>query len=209
MGYLELLTLTEGQKYQIIYADPPWTYPNWNLRQKLQGDFLGISSQKDRSPSRHYPTMTIDDIRNLPISQLTDTHCVLFLWVLPNMLKEGIATLESWGFTYKTIAFTWVKKNKKKDSWFWGMGGWTRSNAELCLLGIKGQPKRIAKNIHSIIETPIDTHSKKPSEVRDKIVLLCGDVPRIELFARTQALGWDAWGNETDKFSEGHPRGFF
>lgn len=76
------------------------------------------------------------------------------------------------------------------------MGRWTRSNAELCLIGIKGKPQRVSKSIHSVIETPIEEHSKKPSIVRDKIIELCGDLPRIELFARQYADGWDCWGNE-------------
>jgi len=198
----ELLKMCGGKKYSVIYADPAWTYPDWNLKQNLNGDFLGATSDKKRSPSRHYKTMSITDIKELPIKEITDKISLLFLWVLPYMLKQGIETLEAWGFEYKTVAFTWVKKNKKTDSWFWGMGGWTRSNAELCLLGVKGNPKRVAKNIHSIVETKIDIHSKKPNEVRDKIVLLCGDMPRLEMFARTRAEGWDAWGNETDKFEE-------
>ena len=104
--------------------------------------------------------------------------------------------MKSWGFEYKTIAFTWIKKNKKVDSWFWGMGSWTRSNAEYCLLGVRGNPKSISHSVHSIIDTPIEEHSKKPDCVRDKIVELCGDLPRIELFARQQCEGWDSTGNQ-------------
>ena len=77
-----------------------------------------------------------------------------------------------------------------------GMGNWTRSNPELCLLAIKGKPKRISASVHSVIDTPIERHSKKPDIVRDKIVSLCGNLPRIELFARQKTEGWDVWGNE-------------
>ncbi|GAF84444.1 unnamed protein product, partial [marine sediment metagenome] len=106
--------------------------------------------------------------------------------------------MKCWGFEYKTVAFTWVKRNKKSDSWFWGMGWWTRSNPEYCLLGVKGNPKRVSAKIHSVIDDRIMKHSKKPDRVRDKIVELCGDLPRIELFARQRVNGWDAWGNEVE-----------
>jgi N6-adenosine-specific RNA methylase IME4 len=111
-------------------------------------------------------------------------------------LNEVMEVIESWGFEYKTCGFTWVKKNKISNSWFWGMGRWTRANAELCLIATKGKPKRINAGIHSVIDTPIEKHSKKPNEVKDRIVELVGDLPRIELFARQTAEGWDSWGNE-------------
>ena len=113
-------------------------------------------------------------------------------------LDECWELIEKWGFTYKTVAFTWVKRNKKSPSWFWGMGGWTRANAELCLIATKGKPKRINTGVHSVIDTSIEGHSKKPSLVRERIVALLGDLPRIELFARERHEGWDAWGNEID-----------
>ena len=103
---------------------------------------------------------------------------------------------------YKTSAFTWVKKNRKSDSLFMGMGRWTRANAEICLLATKGKPKRISASVHSVIISKIQEHSKKPNEARERIVDLCGDLPRIELFARQYADGWDCWGNETDKFAK-------
>jgi N6-adenosine-specific RNA methylase IME4 len=111
-------------------------------------------------------------------------------------LNEVMEVIKAWGFEYKTCGFTWVKKNKIADTWFWGMGRWTRANAELCLLATKGKPKRINAGIHSVIDTPIEKHSKKPVEVRQRIEDLVGDLPRIELFARETADGWDSWGNE-------------
>jgi N6-adenosine-specific RNA methylase IME4 len=111
-------------------------------------------------------------------------------------LKEGFEVIDAWGFTYKTCAFNWVKKNKKSDSWFWGLGHWTRANSEICLLATKGKPKRISKSVHQICDARIEQHSKKPDEIRDRIVELCGDLPRIELFARQPTLGWDVFGNE-------------
>ena len=106
--------------------------------------------------------------------------------------------IDAWGFTYKTVAFCWVKQNRQSSSLFWGMGHWTRANAELCLLATKGSPKRQSAGVHQIVMTPIEGHSKKPDIVRDKIISLAGDVPRIELFARQTTPGWDVWGNEVD-----------
>jgi len=114
---------------------------------------------------------------------------------MPSLI-EGLALIEKWGFKYKTVAFTWVKKNKKADSLFWGMGFWTRANTELCLLATKGSPKRVSASVHSVIYSPIREHSRKPDEARDKIVQLMGDIPRIELFARQKVEGWDCWGDE-------------
>lgn len=151
--------------------------------------------------------MTIEDIKSLPIHNISDDNCILFLWVTFPLLQEGLDTIKSWGFTYKTIGFNWIKKNKKNiETNFWGMGNWTRSNSELCLLGIKGKPKRISAKVHSIVETfetetiesPIEKHSKKPDIVRYRIEELCGDIPRIELFAREKVSGWDVWGNEVN-----------
>ncbi|WP_427846693.1 MT-A70 family methyltransferase [Desulfitobacterium chlororespirans] len=135
-------------------------------------------------------------IEKLPVEQISSDGCVLFLWVTMPKLNECFDVIKAWGFEYKTVAFTWVKRNKKSPTWFWGMGNWTRANAELCLLATKGKPKRVSAAVHQIIEAPIERHSKKPGIVRDKIVELLGDIPRIELFARETVSGWDAWGDE-------------
>ena len=104
--------------------------------------------------------------------------------------------MRAWGFDFKTVAFVWVKLNRMSNSLFWGMGHWTRANAEICLLATKGSPKRQAKNIHQIVISHVEEHSKKPDEVRRRIEALRGDVPRVELFARQSSTGWDVWGNE-------------
>ena len=142
----------------------------------------------------------------MPVSDICDQEAALFLWVTAPCLPEGIELIEKWGFTYKTIAFTWIKKNKKANTLFWGMGYYTRANAEFCLLATRGKTlKRIARNVHSVIESKVREHSRKPDEVRDRIVALFGDLPRIELFARQKTDGWDVWGNEVDKFNEVQP----
>lgn len=171
------------KRYNIIYADPPWSY----RQKKLQG-----------SAEKHYKTMTKEEICSLPVSDLADTDCALFLWATFPQLKEALCVIDAWGFKYMTVAFVWIKKNKKADSLFWGLGFWTRSNAEICLLGIKGKPKRRSAKIHQVITSRIREHSRKPDEAREKIVDLMGDLPRIELFAREKVQGWDAWGNEVE-----------
>lgn len=112
------------------------------------------------------------------------------------MLKEALDVIEAWGFTYKTVAFNWVKQNKNGAGLFMGLGNWTRSNSEICLLAVRGKPKRVSASVHSVILSPLQQHSQKPGEARDRIVELMGDLPRIELFARETAPGWDSWGNE-------------
>lgn len=140
--------------------------------------------------------MDTQSISELPVGNIASINCVLFLWITMPKLNEVFQVIHGWGFEYKTNAFTWIKTNKKSNSLFWGMGNWTRANAELCLLCIKGNPKRFDAGVHSVIMSPIEQHSKKPDETRNRIVTLMGELPRIELFARQQVSGWDCWGNE-------------
>ena len=173
------------KKYSVIYADPPWQYKVWSEK------------GKGRSAENHYPTMQKTDIQNIPVERITSKDAVLFLWVTAPCLIEGIELIKAWGFTYKTVAFTWVKRNKKSDGIFTGMGYYTRANAEYCLLATRGKVlERKSHSVSSVVLSHIEWHSKKPDEVRDRIVELFGDIPRIELFAREQANGWDCWGNE-------------
>tara|TARA_R110000824_G_scaffold192947_6_gene375216 strand:- start:505 stop:1032 length:528 start_codon:yes stop_codon:yes gene_type:complete len=174
--------LLPNKKYKIIYADPPWSYRD----KALAGN---------RGACCKYPVMNIDDIKNLPVKDIADDDCILFLWVTFPKLNECFEVIESWGFNYKTVAFTWVKKYKNGGN-FMGMGRWTRSNAEICLLATKGKPKRVNAGVRQIIESVPEKHSKKPDIVRDKIVELCGDLSRIELFARNESVKWETWGNE-------------
>lgn len=173
------------KKYQIIHADPPWNFKTYSDKGK-----------EKKSAENHYNTMSLKDIQALPINSLADKDCVLFMWVTFPLLKQGIETIEAWGFTYKTCAFNWVKKNKISDSWFWGLGYWTRSNSEICLLATKGKPSRISKSVHQIIDDRIRSHSEKPACVLDRAIQLCGDLPRLDLFARVETPGWDVFGNE-------------
>tara|TARA_B100001248_G_scaffold66178_3_gene46391 strand:+ start:4050 stop:4583 length:534 start_codon:yes stop_codon:yes gene_type:complete len=171
-----------NKKYKIIYADPAWTFKTW--------------SKKGNGRSPKYDLMTIEDIKKMPVNNIADKNCILFIWVTYPLLKQGLDTIEAWNFKYKTCGFSWIKKNKKSDSLFWGLGYYTRSNNEICLLATKGSPKRISTRVHQVVLDKVREHSRKPDCVREKIVQLCGDLPRIELFARQKVDGWDCWGNE-------------
>jgi len=142
--------------------------------------------------------MAVSDICALPVAEIAAKDCMLFLWATFPNLPEAFKVIKAWGFTYKTVAFVWVKRNKKSPGWFWGLGYWTRANAEICLLATKGKPQRFSRKVHQVIDTPIEEHSKKPQEARNRITELAGDLPRIELFAREQTPGWDVWGNEVE-----------
>jgi N6-adenosine-specific RNA methylase IME4 len=175
-----------NKKYNIIYADPAWKY---NKRNNKNTKFGG-------GCNGHYKTLDKEQIYNLPVKDIADKNCYLFLWVTFPKLIEGITTFKQWGFEYKTIAFNWVKTNKTNNKPFFGIGYYTKSNSEICLLGTKGKVKPISNYVSSIVITPREEHSKKPDCIRTKIMQLCGDLPRIELFARQKAEGWDSWGNE-------------
>lgn len=171
------------KKYNVIYADPPWRYSD----KKCNG-----------ACAFHYDTMSLQEIKDLPVPQLCEKDCVLFLWTTYPMLREALQVIEAWGFKYKSIGFQWLKLNKSGKGYFFGLGRWTRGNTEPCLLAVKGKPSRKNNGVSQLIEWPIGVHSEKPPVTRDKIkALLGGDcVKGIELFARTTAEGWDCWGDE-------------
>lgn len=174
------------KKYQIIYADPPWQFKNYN--DATATNWVG----------QHYPLMDLETIKKLPIASLADSNCVLFLWITFPTIEKAFEVIRSWGFVYKTVAFVWVKQNSSGMGLWLGMGYWTRSNAEVCLLATRGNPKRIDAGVRQIVMSPRQEHSHKPSEVRERIVQLMGDLCRIELFARRKVEGWDCWGNEVE-----------
>ena len=180
------------KKYSVIYADPLWSYRQCGTGPKSRGN-----------AAQHYYTMTTDDICALPVNDLAGgggTAC--FMWATFPQIADALRVMEAWGFEYKTCAFVWIKKNRKSDTNFWGMGAYTRANAEICLLGVtpgfKAADRVKSHAVHQVIETPIQEHSAKPDETRKRIVELLGDVPRIELFARKRTPGWDAWGDELE-----------
>jgi len=188
------------KKYNIILSDPPWPYR----------DSLG---KNPRYGGYTYPSMSLDEIKALPVKDITAKDAVLFLWCTLPKLEAGLEVIKSWEFSFVTVAFVWIKINKlaankkcftRKDIRT-GIGHWTNSNAELCLLGRKGHIKRVKTNVKQVIIAPVTIHSAKPDETRNRIVELMGDLPRIELFARPSKKGlfqnksykgWDLWGNE-------------
>lgn len=133
------------EPYQIIYADPPWRYD----QKGLQG-----------AAEKHYSTMSLEDICKLPVGSISAKDSILFLWATFPQLPAALRVISAWGFKYKTVAFLWLKKNRKADSWFFGLGFWTRGNAEVCLLATRGHPKRQSSKIHQFIISPIEAHSK-------------------------------------------------
>lgn len=177
------------RRYSVIYADPPWSYSQGGKGKSSHG----IAKQ-------HYETMTTADICALPVPSICAEGAACFMWATFPNIAEAIKVMEAWEFRYVTAAFVWVKKNRKSGGNFWGLGAYTRANAEVCLLGVapgfKAKERIRSHRVHQIIEAPFEGHSKKPEATRERIVELLGDVPRIELFARQRVDGWDAWGNE-------------
>lgn len=174
-------------EYSIIYADPPWSYDD---KAKNRG-----------GAERHYLTTGDQELASMRIPAAKDA--VMFMWATFPKIQDAIHLIQAWGFEYRTVAFVWVKANKKQtDSPFWGMGQWTRANAEVCLIGVRGKPQRHGKGVHQlivepeIITDPVMQHSRKPAVVREKIVELMGDLPRLEMFAREATAGWQVFGNE-------------
>jgi len=174
-------------KYNIVYADPPWDY-----KRKGGPKHIGTASQT-------YKCLKDEEIYSLNVQDITSNNCILFLWTTFPKLPVGLETIKRWGFTYKTGGFVWIKTNKvNTNTLFWGTGHYTRANAELCLLGVKGKPVIKSHGVHQVIMSPNIKHSKKPNIVRERIVTLCGNISRIELFAREKFKGWSTWGDEVN-----------
>jgi N6-adenosine-specific RNA methylase IME4 len=172
--------------YSVIYADPPWHYRD-------------RANDGARGAEHKYPVMSPAELAALPVRELAAKDCALCMWVTYPQLAVGLDLIRAWGFRYSTGLFTWVKSKKSKKAgpgWIMGMGHYSRSNAELCLLSVRGAPKVVCRSVQQIIDTPRGRHSEKPAVARERIVQLFGDVPRVELFARIRPPGWDVWGNE-------------
>jgi N6-adenosine-specific RNA methylase IME4 len=173
------------KKYQIIYADPPWRFKVWSRDTGL-----------GRAADAHYSTMPIEDIKALNIP--ADKNCALFLWAVSPQIPEAFDLIKAWGFEYKTVAFTWAKTYAKSGKPFFSLGYWTRAGSEICLLATRGKIRRVSAAVPQLLISPVREHSRKPDEIRDRIVKLMGDVPRLEMFARQKTEGWDVWGNEVE-----------
>jgi len=165
--------------YDVILADPPWPYKDSN-----------------RSPSRFYSLMNIDEIVALPVKNHIADNAALFLWVTWPHLLSAAWVMEAWGFSYTTLAWVWVKARRSGFAHHVGMGNYTRSNTEPCLLGIRGSMPVKAHDVLGVIYSPVRLHSRKPDEQYEKIARLYPAARPLELFARRPRPDWHVWGNE-------------
>lgn len=173
-------------KFQVIYADPPWAYRQTPPR--------GAAAD-------HYRTLTVEELARLPVHQLAAWPSALFLWGTFPMWQDQVKVLKAWGFTYVTVAFVWVKLSRRGRRWHFGTGSYSRANAEVCFLGMRGKPRLPVwdHSVPQLLVAPVRSHSQKPPEVRTRIVRLFGeDTTRLELFARERVEGWEAWGDEVE-----------
>lgn len=192
------MSVIPAKQYGAILADPPWAYRVWNDASE--------AGRRSGTAASHYATQSPDEIAALPVSEWAKDDCALFCWATWPSMPDALKVIQSWGFTYKTCAFCWVKGNSLplfpedfKDRM--GLGHWTRANSEVCLMATRGRPKRLHADVRQVIQAPVRQHSRKPDEQYERIERLV-DGPYLEMFARQRRPGWDAWGNETEKFGE-------
>lgn len=174
--------------YDVILADPPWAFRTWSKK------------GNGRGPESHYPTLTREQLAALPIGNLVGPNAALFLWACwPSLLRDVPALLEAWGFTYRTLAFIWVKQTPRGQGLHAGLGYYSRANSEPCLLAVRGRMPVTAHDVHQVIMTPVRRHSQKPDEQYGRIERLYPGRRYLELFARQKGRpGWDYWGNEVE-----------
>ena len=173
-------------KADIILADPPWTFSVWN------------AEKSDRHVSHKYDLMDVQSICDLPVERIAAADCALFLWATYPNLLDALQVIPSWGFSYRTIAWNWIKANRSGFGHFMGMGYYTRANSEPCLLAVKGTMAVVAHDVLSLIYSPVREHSQKPDEQYEKIERLYPNKIYAELFARRKKEGWLSWGNEIE-----------
>lgn len=175
-------------RFDLILADPPWQF-----RDKANAGARGAAHK--------YPCMDWREIARLPVSGICAENCMLAMWWVDTMAEEAIAVATMWGFErIKMTGFTWAKVGVTGLPAV-GMGHWTRGNAENCLFGFRGRPKRVDAGVSQLIIAPAGRHSQKPAEARTRLERLLGDCSRIELFAREGVQGWAAWGLEVNEES--------
>ena len=187
------------KKYQIIYADPPWSFSNGLRTSKKDENGKYLFYKPNTTVGKKYQTQSGEWIRNLNVSAISDDNAILFMWTTDSHLPLALEVVKSWGFTYRTIGFIWNKKEKSGKQVCY-MGIWTMKGSEICLLATKGKihNKIQSHKVRQLTEAVRREHSQKPDIIKDKIIELMGDLPRIELFAREKTEGWDVWGNEVE-----------
>jgi N6-adenosine-specific RNA methylase IME4/ParB-like chromosome segregation protein Spo0J len=171
-----------GKRFGLILADPPWPFETWS------------SSGEGRSAVNHYPTGALEEIMRLPVAALAADDSALLIWGTWPRLPDVLDVIAAWGFQYKTCCFVWVKQTES-GGLHTGMGYFSRSNSEFCLLATKGSPTRLGTNVHQVVMAPVGGHSAKLVEVRHRIERLLPG-PYLELYARKAVPGWTVWGNE-------------
>lgn len=171
--------------FDLIMADPPWRFE------------LRSAKGEEKSAQAQYRTMTLDEIKALPVAGLASENCLLWLWATAPMLDQQIEVLKAWGFTFKTSG-VWVKRTVN-DKVHFGTGYIFRNAHEPVLIGTRGDPKT-AKNVRSVVMGRVRNHSQKPDEAFRAAEHLMPDARRVELFSRTNRKGWSAWGDEVGKF---------
>jgi N6-adenosine-specific RNA methylase IME4 len=172
-------------KYKIIYCDPPWQFSN-----KKTGGSMKSGA------ANHYLTTGIEGLKQMPVNDIAADNCTLIMWYVGSMPQEAIDLVSAWGFTIKNMnGFVWNKLTVKGNPFF-GMGFRTRAGSESAIIAVKGKPNVNSHSVRAVHSFAVSKHSKKPIEFRDLIVQLCGDLPRLEMFARESAEGWDVFGNE-------------
>lgn len=172
---------------RVILADPPWSFENWG------------EGGQGRAPD--YPCMSLEELKALPVGHLARGDAALFCWVTDPLLPRALEVIEAWGFTYRTVAFTWAKRTRSDAGWHMGLGYYTRANPEICILatvGDMGRPK--SRGVRQLVVEPVREHSRKPDRIYADIEALF-DGPYVELFARNRRPGWASWGNDVDRFS--------
>lgn len=174
--------------YDIILADPPWSYDSWDANAGPQG----------RTAAKHYSVMSVEDIAAMPVRELANENCALFMWAVWPSLFRANEVIEGWGFTYRTVAWVWAKLNPSSIGFHTGLGYYTRANTEPCLLAVRGSMPPAVKDVSALIVSPVREHSRKPDEQYPKIERLYPDAKKVELFARRKRDGWDSWGNEVE-----------
>lgn len=176
--------------YSVLLADPPWRYRTWS------------ETNQKKSARQHYELMELDAIKALPVAPMCAADCVLFMWACNPMIPQALEVITAWGFTFKTVAFTWAKQSTTGAKWHMGLGYWTRQNTEQCFLATRGKPKVQAHDVRQLLISPRREHSRKPDEQYAAIErLTTGN--RVELFARHRRDGWDQlYSNQADVFSQ-------
>ena len=186
-----LLTFCGDKKYSTIYADPPWRFQNRS----------GKVAPEHKRLNR-YETMSLEDIKKLPVSEIAAEKSHLYLWVPNALLPDGLAVMEAWGFEYKSnLILEKVRKDGEPDGR--GVGFYFRNVTEILLFGVKGNKNRTldpARSQVNLIRTMKREHSRKPDEMVD-LIERCSPGPYLEMFARGDREGWDMWGNQaTDDY---------